>query len=256
MLQPRRPLTYILLFPMLFLLIGIHESLGQINTDRPTQSAGSAVVPAGRFQVETGAQFTDINETSHQFTYHATLLRYGLNDFFELRLSNTYEMLDPGLDGSNVNYTGFSPIALGFKSKIASEKGFWPEISFLGQFLLPSGQDEFKVNTAVPSFRFNFGHSISDNQSIGYNWGMEWSDGSSEATNIYTFVYSLSFADGFTAFAEVYGFIADGLNDHRFDTGLIYLFNDTFQVDVSGGLGMTEDSPDGFLGLGLSFYVD
>ena len=84
---------------------------------------------------------------------------------------------------------------------------------------------------------------------------MEWSDGSSAATNIYTFIYNLSFAGSFTVFAEFYGFIADGLNDHRFDTGLIYLFSDNLQADISGGFGLTDEAPDGFLGLGLSFYV-
>lgn len=229
-------------------------SFAQINTDRPTQSAGAFVVPAGRFQVETGSQYTRIGGVSYQFTYQNTLLRYGLNNLFELRLGKGYELIDPGFDGANTTFSGFSPWVLGFKSHISEENGFWPQISFLGQVQLPSGQDEFKVRSAVPGFRFNFQHTIDDKNSIGYNWGMEWSDGSSEATNIYTFIYGLSFAGTFTTFFEFYGFIADGLNDHRFDTGLIYLFSDNFQVDISGGPGFTEDAPDWFLGLGLSFY--
>ena len=240
----------------LLALLSFDLSGQSINTDRPTQSAGAAVLPAGRFQVETGTQFTQLFDQSYQFTYHNTLLRFGVNEFFELRLGNSYEFLDPGFDGSNVNFKGFSPISLGFKARIASEKGFFPEISFVGQFLIPSGQDVFKVNTAVPAFRFNFQHTLTETQSIGYNWGMEWFDGSSEAINIYTFIYNLSFGTRFTVFAELYGFLAEDLNDHRFDTGLIYLFSDRFQVDVSGGLGITEDAPEGFIGVGLSFYVD
>jgi len=171
-----------------------------------------------------------------------------------LRLSTSYEFLDPALDGSNRDFSGFSPVVVGFKSKIADENGFWPQVSLLGQIQLPSGQEAFEVNTAVPAFRFNFGHTINDNNSIGYNWGMEWSDGSSAATNIYTFIYNWSFAGSFTTFFEFYGFIQDGLNAHRFDSGLIYLFSNNFQVDVSGGPGLTEDAPDWFLGVGLSFY--
>lgn len=239
----------------LFLFLVTFAIQAQINTDRPTQSAGAAVLPAGRFQVETGTQITQLSDESYQWTYQGTLLRYGINDFFELRLSSSYEFIDPGLIGSNVNFTGFSPITLGFKSKIAEENGLWPMVSVIGQVQLPSGQDEFEVNTAVPAFRFNFQHTLSDNQALGYNWGMEWSDGSSAATNIYTLVYSLSFAGSFTTFFEFYGFIEDGLNDHRFDTGLIYLFSDNFQVDISGGPGLTEDAPEFFLGIGLSFYV-
>ncbi len=238
---------------ILFCLLA-STTFAQINTDRPTQSASAFVVPAGRFQVETGAQYTGIGGVAYQFTYQNTLLRYGLNDFFELRFGTGYEFLDPGLDGANRTYSGFSPVVVGIKSKIADENGFWPQISFLGQVQLPSGQDVFKVRTAVPGFRFNFQHTLNTNQSLGYNWGMEWSDGSSEATNIYTVIYNLSFAGSFTTFFEFYGFIADGLDDHRFDTGLIYLFSDNFQVDISGGHGLADDSPDFFVGLGLSFY--
>lgn len=248
MLKPKRIVSLIV-----FCFI-VTATYAQINTDRPTQSASSTVLPAGRFQVETGLQYTRITNVSYQLTYHNTLLRYGLNDFFELRFGTSNEFLDPGFDGGNRSYSGFSPVVLGFKSKISDENGFWPEISFLGQVALPSGQNVFSVNTVVPSFRFNFGHTINDNNSIGYNWGMEWSDGSSAATNIYTFIYNLSFAGSFTTFFEFYGFIEDGLNDHRFDTGLIYLFSENFQVDISGGPGLTEDAPDWFLGVGLSFY--
>lgn len=247
--MPKRLFTLIL-----FCFMAI-VSIAQINTDRPTQSAGAFVVPKGRFQVETGAQYTRLSEVSYQVTYHNTLIRYGLNDLFELRLGTSNEFLDPGFDGSNRNFTGFGPMILGFKTHIAEENGFWPQVSLLGQVQLPSGQNEFEVATAVPSFRFNFQHTFNENNSLGYNWGMEWSDGSSEATNIYTFIYNVSFARSFTAFFEFYGFIQDGLNDHRFDTGLIYLFSDNFQVDISGGPGLTEDAPDWFLGVGLSFYA-
>ena len=229
-------------------------ALAQINTDRPTQSASALVVPAGRFQVETGMQYTKIGGSSYQFTYQNTLLRYGLNDIFELRLGKGYEFIDPGFDGANTTFSGFSPWVIGFKSHISKENGVWPQVSFLSQVQLPSGQDAFKVRTAVPGFRFNFSHTLNDNNSIGYNWGLEWSDGSSAATNIYTLIYNLSFARSFTTFFEFYGFIRDGLNDHRFDTGLIYLLRENFQIDISGGPGLTEDAPDWFLGFGLSFY--
>ncbi|MDW3190744.1 MAG: transporter [Cytophagales bacterium] len=242
------------LLTLILFCFTINVSFAQINTDRPTQSASAFVVPKGRFQVETGFQYTRITDVVYQITYHNTLLRYGLNDLFELRLSTSNEFLDPALDGRNRTFSGFGPTILGFKSHISEENGFWPQISFLGQVQLPSGQNEFEVETAVPAFRFNFQHTINDNSSIGYNWGMEWSDLNSEATNIYTFIYSVSFARAFTTFFEFYGAIEDGSNDHRFDTGLIYLFSDNFQVDISGGPGLTEEAPDWFLGFGFSYY--
>lgn len=224
-----------------------------INTDRPTQSASAFVLPQGRLQLETGILFQETNDFTNEWTINNSLLRYGLNDFFELRLTLDYGRRTVAADAPGFPGSGFRPVIIGFKSRLVDEKGFIPQISFLGQIALPSGEDPFRLRTTVPGFRFNFQNSFAGGSSLGYNWGMEWSEGISETTNVYTLIYNYPLSGEFTVFLELYGFITETNDDHRMDTGFTYLLNDKLQLDLSGGFGLSEISPDWFLSGGVSF---
>ena len=256
------------LLPCLMIMMMATSSAQTINTDRPTQSASAYVLPKGRLQWETGAIFQRTNDILNQYTYNNSLIRYGLSDNFEARLTLNYEGFDLALDGADLNESGFSPVAVGFKSKIADENGFWPQISFVGQVLLPSGDDGFEVESVIPSFRFSMTHNFSSTSSLGYNWGMEWQEFLPGAVNIYTLMYNQGFADSFAWFLEFYGFIygenetilgdeIDIADDHRVNSGFTYLLNDKIQFDLSAGVGFSDDlsnsSPDFFLSGGVSF---
>ncbi len=223
-----------------------------INTDRPTQSASPYVLPQGRLQWETGALFQGTDETLNQYTVNNSLFRYGLFDGFEARLTFNYEGFDQSLDGAERSESGFSPVVVGFKSEIAKENGFWPQVGFVGQVALPTGEEPFRIHTVVPAFRFTMLHNLSSQTSIGYNWGMEWVDEANETTNIYTLIFNQGFADSFAWFFELYGFIGDDLDDHRGNTGFTYLVNDKLQLDLSGGFGISDVAPDYFISGGIS----
>ena len=54
-------------------------------------------------------------------------------------------------------------------------------------------------------------------------------------------------------FVESYGFLTqDETPDHRLDGGFTYLFSKNIQADLSGGIGISDKSPDFFIGAGLS----
>lgn len=221
-------------------------SFAQISTDRPSVSFGTSIVTPGSFQLETGFQVDGAgNETFT--TYNTSLFRYGVNEFFEFRMSANV------VEGSK---TSLTPVSFGFKSKLTEEKGILPELSFLGQVALPSGNNEFKTESAVPSFRVIANHSLSDSWSLGYNWGMDWTEGTSDATNAYTVILGTSFSDKLSWFVEVYGFIMkDTEDDLGIDSGLAYLLNDRWQIDAYGGFGLTDGLSDWFTGAGISFVV-
>ncbi len=258
---------YFLLF-FSFVVISQYCLAQTINTDRPTQSASAYVLPKGRLQWETGALIQKTNSNLNQYTYNNSLIRYGLSDIFEARLTINYEGFNLGLDGADLSDNGFSPVVVGFKSKIADENGFWPQVSFVGQVALPSGDEGFNVESAIPSFRFSLLHNFSSTSSLGYNWGMEWQEGLPGSVNIYTIVYNQGFAGSFAWFLEFYGFIygenenilgdpIDIADDHRANSGFTYILNDKVQFDLSAGVGFSDDltnsSPDFFLSGGVSF---
>ncbi len=247
--------SFLVRLGLVCLILCAHYSIlsQAINTDRPTQSASAYVLPQGRLQWEVGALFQKTSADLNQFVANNSLFRYGVSDNFEARLTFNYEGFKFNQDGGSLTERGFSPVVAGFKSKIADENGFWPQISFVGQVALPSGEEPFRVRTAVPGFRFSMQHNFASSSSIGYNWGMEWSEGIAGTTNIYTFLFSQGFADDFAWFLEFYGFITETEDDHRGNSGLTYLANEKLQLDASVGFGLSEISPDYFLSIGVSF---
>lgn len=57
-------------------------------------------------------------------------------------------------------------------------------------------------------------------------------------------------------FIESYGYMPENSKpDHRADAGLTFLLADNFQLDASGGIGLTKYSPDYFISFGFSWRI-
>lgn len=229
---------------------------GPIITDRPDQTEASATVPKGFFQIETGAMVETDKNAGVKFqaiTYNTTLLKYGLTDRFELRIIQEYAKSK--IDGISVA-NGAGPISLGTKIAMLEEKGMLPQMSFMAHITQRTGTSEYKPSHVVPDFRFLFAHTLSDKFALSYNLGAEWNGEDAAITRVYTLSLAMGLADKLGCFFEVYGFMPDDAkNDHRFDAGVTYLLRNNFQLDVSGGFGLTENAPDHFLSGGISWRI-
>jgi hypothetical protein len=241
----------------------------RIVTDRPDQTEAPNLTPRGFFQVEIGAQseFDNDKQTGLQTQstlYNTTLWKYGVTDNFELRLITEYaqdkaifKAQDHGRDTS-ITISGFNPIAVGSKIRLQEEHGIIPKISLITHLELPYfGSSNYKPQYIIPRFRFLFCHTLTDRLSFSYNLGAEWQDGTNEATGIYTASFGIALSDKLGMFIEGYGFVMEKSGaDHRADGGFTYQLNNNLQLDVSGGVGLTEISPDYFISGGLSFRVN
>lgn len=229
--------------------VTIAQDSDPIVTDRPTQSAAASVMPQGKFLLEYGflkeTQTTDV----FNYTYANFHLRYGVIEGVEIRLTQNYLGLKEKT--SDISETGLSPLTIGTKIHLVEENGAVPQISVIGQVTLANGDNNFKPSQAIPELRLNFANTLSDKFSLGYNLGMNFPEDNS--TSFYSAVLGYALADGFTLFAEPYGFFSDGNADHRFNTGLIYLANNNLQFDISAGWGLSDISPDSFIGFGAAF---
>ncbi len=68
----------------------------------------------------------------------------------------------------------------------------------------------------------------------------------------------VSVDDRWGTFYELFGTVAlggGGVDSHSFDTGITCLLNDDLQLDVYAGVGLNDDAPDGFAGIGLAWRV-
>ena len=232
----------------------------ELATDRPDQTESSALVPPGSIQVEIGVltERTQVRENGLDLqqtvnAYPDVLVRYGLLPAMELRVVAGYQQFS--FAGESIS--GAGPLSIGTKLAICSEEGLRPEVAFIGHITLPwLGREEFRTSFIAPQFRFAASHTLSDIFSIGYNLGMEWDGESALATGIYTAVLGIAISDEIGAFAEVFGGVPEmGESIHSIDGGFTYALLPNVQLDASAGFGLTETSPEYFVGAGLSFRL-
>lgn len=240
-----------------------------IVTDRPDQTEAPQLTPVGYFQVEIGSQSEyDNNKTDNVNTqstlYNTTLWKYGVTKNFELRLITEYAAdkmqftSNSDLGDTVISYNGFNPIAVGSKIGLQKEHGIIPSISLITHLELPYlGSENYKPANIIPRFRFLFAHSLSDRFTFSYNLGAEWEDGSSVSTGIYTASLGASLFGNLSMFVEAYGFLKENsAADNRLDGGFTYVINNDIQLDCSGGIGLSEISPDYFISAGVSFRIN
>jgi hypothetical protein len=196
----------------------------------------------------------------------AILLRYGLTKRIELRLGAEFisETFTQKFDRQTIftsnHHTvyGWSPIDVGAKFEIMTEKKWIPQTALLVNFAIPYGDYSFQTDYVSPGFRFAFQHRLSERFAFSYNLGYEWelNKNLTVGTGIYTAALGISLLDNLSAFAESYGFLTTGETpDHRLDGGFTYLITKNVQADISGGVGITDRSPDFFIGGGVSFRL-
>jgi hypothetical protein len=58
------------------------------------------------------------------------------------------------------------------------------------------------------------------------------------------------------SYIEFFGFTPEkDKANHSFNGGLTYLINNNFMLDLSSGIGITENAPDHYVALGFSFRI-
>ena len=222
-----------------------------IAADRPDQTETPAIVPRGMFQVEAGFAFQKTASQSHTFSLPTALWKYGVNENFELRLIT--EFVAETIDKESIS--GFTPILVGFKVKLCEENNIFPKTSFIGHISLSKAASKnYKTDYNAPEFRFTMQHTLTEKISLGYNLGCEWDGFSPSPTYIYTLTTGYSFTETFSSYVELFGYAPNNDSaNHNFDGGITYLITDNFMVDLSSGVGLTDNAPQHYVAIGFSF---
>ncbi|MEL1245811.1 transporter [Flavobacterium sp. DGU11] len=227
----------------------------EIETDRPDHTETASIVPAGRFQAESGFEYTKAEKGSKEFFLPETLWKFGLNDRTELRLitqlsyNKYYDTI----------YSGLSPVTVGFKVNLFKEKGVLPETSFIAHLVLPKvASKDFKASLLAPELLFLFDNELSDKASLGYNIGVKWDGESPDAMYAYTFSPDFKLTDTFKAFVESFGYLPEHHHpQHWVDGGFIWLLNSNLQLDIAAGYELTSNQHfhSYFETVGVSFRI-
>jgi hypothetical protein len=242
---------------LLFICVQAIAQTPEISTDRPDQSNTPLLIPKGALQIETGfivEKQKTLLFTQRNFTYNNTLLRFGINDHFEVRLNTLYQGVSASSDMTPSN--GFGPVSVGLKIKLADERGLWPQTSILSHINLRSGTTQFKPSHTSNDITLACSHELNERLSLTYNFGVKWDGESPVATTLYALSFAFDITDKLAAFVESYAFLPEERkSDQRIDAGITYNINPLLQWDLSGGLGVSENAPDNFLSTGLSIRL-
>ena len=242
---------------LFFCVLGIYKTQAQVATpieaDRPDQTETPAIVPKGMFQIETGFTYQKENSELKTFLLPTVLSKYGVNENFELRLITEFNYAN----FNDQNLSGFSSVLVGFKAKLAEEKGIIPKTSIIAHIGIPNAAStNFKTDYFAPQFRFTMQHTLSDKFSLSYNLGAEWDGFSAEPIFIYTLTSGYSITEKLGSYIELFGFLPqDNKANHNLDAGLTYLINNNFMLDLSSGVGLTHNAPKYYISAGFSFRV-
>jgi hypothetical protein len=222
-----------------------------IQLDRPDQTECPFITPEKYIQIESGFNYEYATDLEQNYSYPSSLWKYGINKKVELRLIT--ELISAKLYTTVTS--GLNPITVGFKTALLEEKGIIPKTSFIGHITTAQvGTKDFHTKYVAPSFRFTMQHTVTKRISLAYNLGMEWDGNTAAHTYIYTLTTGISITERLGCYAELYGFLPDNsIPDHRCDGGFTFLVNNDLMVDLSGGFGITENSPDNYLSLGISY---
>lgn len=99
-----------------------------------------------------------------------------------------------------------------------------------------------------------FTHSLASDWSFTHNWGTELDGEKPEMVFYNTLCFGYNFSSRWSAFIENYNYFQHNRDvDRRLDGGITYDASANIRLDISGGIGLSEISPDYFISTGISF---
>jgi hypothetical protein len=231
-------------------------------TDRPSLSEAPFLVKKGELQLESGFNYQldkDSICVNKSITYNTSLLRVGVSKNFELRIIAEYlrnRTTVRETDESSI-VEGANALAVGSKILLKEGKGLVPSVTLQCYLTLPYlGNKAFRPEHIAPSLRIAAMNNLTEKLSLTINAGGEWDGTHPDASGCYTLNLGYSIHQKVGYFAELYGFTREKRrSSHGVDSGFNFILHPNFQIDLSGGAGITENAPDVFFEFGLSYRV-
>ncbi len=228
------------------------QAVPELVTDRPDQTESSALVPVGWVQIETGVDYETSGE-ARTLGVGSTLVRVGLLENFELRLTGRFASERITVNGDVDERSGFEDASVGAKIGVAREDGAIPEIAFIGHLILPVGGEGFHPESVQPEFRFAVSKSLGESFGLGANIGGAWDGAGTSGAAVYTLTLGADIGELVGAYVEAFGTVrSDAAPVHMFDGGVTLLLAPNVQLDASAGVAASPAAPDWYGAVGFS----
>jgi hypothetical protein len=214
-------------------------------------------VPPGVVYVETSFSYTSTKGPRVRDYFTNTLIRAGLWEDFELRISTPGVIHEHAPDDST---TGFGPLTFGFKQNIWKEEeecGI-PAFGIIAQVTTPTASAGFDDGTAIPTLFFNFDYSLPCDSYFEVNFGLSSvhaDDGHRFAQGSFLWSLGHEWSDNFTTFFHGFANVPSGSGEQEevlMGPGMIWIVSKQLALDFSYNFGLTDETDHRFLRLGLS----
>ena len=232
---------------------GQSGGVAELVTDRPDFTESGIVVPIGSFQFEGGLTWEGSAGSVKTFSGPELLLRWGLTSHMELRVGiPDYVGVWNGLTES-----GLADPSIGTKIQLGPIAEGW-DLATVVTVSMPTGETGFSSEGWDPSVILTTGGGIGGSWSLGSQVSGEFVTTAGEREFLLggTLVLGTSLGSQGTtgAFLELAATIPEeGTTAVSVHHGYTHLITQTLQLDVHGGLGLTDSAPDVFLGAGVVY---
>lgn len=239
------------LVALALLSLSLPATADTISAERPGFASGPTPLARGLMQIEAGYQYTEDGRVeAHQLPQ--LVLRSGIADNLELQVAWAgYSQID--FPGGSVD--GISDLTLGLKTQLPGESSSPWTAGLYGGVSLPVGDSEFSSDAVDPTVGFFWTYARNNQPTI---FGTVVASSTSFADDR-SLTGGASVGMGFAidtrwgAYLELFSLFGEGSAPaHNANGGFTYLVNDDLQLDFEGGVGLSDNAGDFFVGFGAA----
>jgi Putative MetA-pathway of phenol degradation len=228
-----------------------------LMTSRPSFTDAVVTVPQGSLQSENGASFIDNQRGTYSWTTPETLLRLGLFNNTELRMTvPNYTYIGNRKPGNLANHFGDISVGLSQHIRVPGKV----DLAVIPILNIPSGANPLSSHALAPQLRLVWGKYVTDKLLLSGMMDTRWNTGSKATSRVLmtpTLIGYYSFTKKWTGFFEYAGVIpSHGKSAQYLQGGILYLPSPRQQLDARLTVGLNKTSPNIVVGFGYSFRVD
>jgi hypothetical protein len=241
------------------------EELDEIETDRDSFTPATTTAGYRRVIVESAYSFIDNRNVPETHSFPEMLLRYGANDWLELRLGWNYEIGGagspisgnvPGDFADEAEIEEESRLIYGFKSALTEQDCWLPSSALIVQGYTPTSGE---ATDSEVSTTYVLGWELENrwiwDSAIRYSTAGEGEDD----FNVWapSSVLKVPLGEHWKVHAEYFGIFSSGCEEetqqHYFSPGAHYLITPDLEVGVRVGWGLNDQAANFFTNAGFGW---
>lgn len=237
----------------------------EIETDRDSFTPAASTAARGRAIVEAAYSFIDNRTVPETHSFPELLVRYGVNDWLELRLGSNYEVGGAGSPVSGNVPSDFGEegslehahrLLYGFKAWMSEQDAWIPESAVILQGFTPTSGEETDTEMSAT---YVFGWTL-PNRWV-WDSAIRYSTASLEEDSFHVWapstVLKVPLGERWKTHVEYFGVFTDQRADetvqHFVSPGVHYLLNEDLEIGVRVGWGLNDEAPRFFSNVGLGY---